>query len=681
MSTNGDRINSDVGRLPMSVIDASIIGHTIVESPRRNGTAVIRRIIHGAVTAHFLMSLPFVCMSFSGLAMSGGLTPEQLSVESSIGFLANRMDEFHNRFPIYDDVSSAGNHFPVFGAVGANATSQINGSWSVGPHSGATCLKFVFTPANSSGWGGYYMMNGILPNGATSPIPNWGTYPNDGINIFGARSLTFWAKGTTGREILEFFFGGVGRDPSNGRPIAPYPDSAFKRSVQVRLTTGWQKYSIDLSNSNTSYLLGGFGWVASYANNPAGATFYVDYINIELTATGLAKRLSLPRFLRSFLTAPKQSDPFDANTDDDIDFVLRNTAFAYDNALAVLAFLAHGTPDSLRRARLLGDAFVYASQHDRTFTDGRIRTDYAAGDVSLPPGWIANGKKATVPIPGFYYEPTRRFYEVEQQAVDTGNNAWAMIALLKLYQKTAVTSYLDTARKIGKFIHGMRYNDGTYPGFLGGINNPETAPTLRTYASTEHNLDIAAAFSVMNSYKRSGDPDWLADATHAKAFVEKMFGSSLGCYYTGTSGKNVRNENYAQLPLDTQTWSILSLRSGIRGRYTTLLNCMMNNHKTTKDGFTGFDFNTDRDGVWFEGSGQAAVAYTMAGRPSEAIVLREMLRSAQAKTINGDTKGTQAVSHDGLTTGFDFKYFQRKHTGATAWNVFAQKGFNPYYDR
>jgi hypothetical protein len=43
------------------------------------------------------------------------------------------------------------------------------------------------------------------------------------------------------------------------------------------------------------------------------------------------------------------------------------------------------------------------------------------------------------------------------------------------------------------------------------------------------------------------------------------------------------------------------------------------------------------------------------------------------------------ASHDGLSTGFDtaggdpFKYFRRLHVGATAWNVFAQMGFNPYY--
>jgi hypothetical protein len=173
-----------------------------------------------------------------------------------------------------------------------------------------------------------------------------------------------------------------------------------------------------------------------------------------------------------------QPDPFDANRDDDIDFVLRNAAFAYDNAVALLAFLADGTSDSLRRARLIGDAFVYASQHDRTYNDNRscsdtidplgfdgarVRTAYAAGDIALPPGWNPNGRTGTVPIPGFYVESADTFYEVEQEGIDTGNNAWAAVALLALHQRTGVTAYRDTACKIANFIHAFRKDTGEIP--------------------------------------------------------------------------------------------------------------------------------------------------------------------------------------------------------------------------
>ena len=40
------------------------------------------------------------------------------SAHRSIDYLANLMDRYHNRFPVYDDVSSAGNHFHAYGLLG-----------------------------------------------------------------------------------------------------------------------------------------------------------------------------------------------------------------------------------------------------------------------------------------------------------------------------------------------------------------------------------------------------------------------------------------------------------------------------------------------------------------------------------------------------------------------------------
>ena len=420
----------------------------------------------------------------TNLTQAATTAAEQQSVELGIAFLRDRMDEFHTRLPIYDDVSSAGNHFPAFAAIGKEANLNKNvtvqGSWSDNPHSGATCLRFSFTPLDSSDYGGFYMMNGVLPAGVAAPQFNFGDTPNAGLSIPGAKRLTFYARGQVGNEIIKFVFGGVGRDPNTGKATKPYPDSSGPRTITVSLTSQWQQYAIDLTGLDTSYVLGGFAWSAGFDANRAGALFYVDDINIELDETGLQNRLAQPRFLRSFLTAPIQPNPFDDNTG--IDLALRNTAFTYDNALALLAFLAHDSDDSIRRAHLIGDAFTYAIEHDRTFTDGRVRSDYAAGDIALPPGWTPNDRSGTVPIPGFYYEPAipddlskTKFYEVEQDAVDTGNNAWAMIALLKLYQKTGDSHYLDTARRIGSFIHTLRNDSQTasYKGFLGGIMYPE----------------------------------------------------------------------------------------------------------------------------------------------------------------------------------------------------------------
>ena len=46
-----------------------------------------------------------------------------------------------------------------------------------------------------------------------------------------------------------------------------------------------------------------------------------------------------------------------------------------------------------------------------------------------------------------------------------------------------------------------------------------------------------------------------------------------------------------------------------------------------------------------------------------------------------DAIGLVAGSHDGISTGFDFTVLKRLHVGATAWNVFAQLGWNPYWQK
>ncbi len=446
------------------------------------------------------------------------------------------------------------------------------------------------------------------------------------------------------------------------------------------LTTDWQQVEINIPNDlDLSYVLGGFAWHADDVRNPGGAVFYIDNIYFTLSAAAQTARLDLPRFLRSYETLAVQPTVLpDPDADDDIDFVVRNLAFSYDNALVLLAFLADGSADSLRRAELIGDAFVYASLNDRFFSDGRIRTAYAAGDLILPPGWTPNGIAGTVAIPGFYWEPDDEFFEVEQDHVDVGNNSWVMIALLALHDATGEASYLDAARRIGDFIRTFKNDTATYQGFQGGIEEPEdpAMETLRPWASGEHNLDIFAAFSRLAEL--DGDPSWLPDAAHAQTFLDSLWDPVRGCYYAGTDDPETRNEDYDQLPLDVQTWSVLAL-PGVPARHSELLACIESHHRASDEGFTGYDFNTDQDGVWFEGTGQSALAYRLAGRPSLAEPIENELRCTQTTSPFGDGSAIVATTRDGLTTGFDFEYFRRHHIATAAWNVFAQLGFNPYY--
>lgn len=613
------------------------------------------------------------------------------AVEAGIEHLRREMDLYHNRFPVYDDISSGGNHFHARGQLPDQFSAvSINGSWTNNPHSGATCIRCVFNRMDDN-YGGFYFMNGILVGPA--PLPYFGgtTVPgtnitvthSTGLDLSGATSLTFWARGEIGGERVEFFLGGVGWEPETELPIEPYPDSTARYPplwTTFLLSNQWQRFSINLNGLNLTNIMGGFGWVASASDNPNGAIFYVDDINYELNGVRLEQRLNEPRFIRSFVTKPFQPDIHDGNPDDDIDFALRNTAYVYDNALAVIAFLAHGSLDSLRRARLIGDAMVYAAQHDRTYTDGRLRTAYAAGDIALPPGWEVDGKSGTVTIPGFYEEAPLTFFEVENRDVDTGNNAWGMIALLALYKQFQEPTYLEAARRIGAFIQLFQDNEGVYRGYRGGIREAEGAfSVLRSYASTEHNLDVYAAFRMMGCVL--GDGSWDNLAEHARQFVETMWDEAGGCYRTGTleEDPDSRNETPGQLPLDTHSWSLLALPQ-ILLLHPHLLECPEQHHRVTRDGFSGFDFNEDKDGVWLEGTAQMAVAYAAEGHTNAAEELCAILRAAQQLPAPiGNGLGTVAAVRDGMSTGFGFKLFRRLHLGATAWNVLAQLRGNPYY--
>jgi hypothetical protein len=474
----------------------------------------------------------FVRLGF--VSLEDRVVPSEASAALGLTFLGNMHDEFHTRFPVSDDVSSAGNHFLALATLPDGTTpAKVNGSWTDNPHSGATAIRNEMTVVSGYDYAGVYFQNGLLgADGKT--VPQFGTVPNAGVTIPAPSKLAFWARGDGGGEEIEVFAFGVGWNPNTNTKSEQYPDSSPRIpafDTVTKLTSTWTRYTIDVSKADTSYVLGGFGWAARVDRNPGGAVFFLDDIQYELTDTGRQAPQSEPHFVRSYRTGlfQSQSDPVGT-----FDFTLRNSAYAYDNALAALAFLMDRDPNtravSLARARSIGDTFVYTTTHDRKYTDGRVRADYSAGDHRLAPGWLANGKLDTAPVAGFFDEAKQTFFEIDQLNVDTGNNAWVMVALEGLYAATDDDTYLTAARRVSEFIRTQKNGAGTYQGFLAGITNADhltDPPTQRPYASTEHNIDIYAAFTHMA--QSTGEPSWQADAEHAWTFVEAMWDKARGC--------------------------------------------------------------------------------------------------------------------------------------------------------
>lgn len=143
---------------------------------------------------------------------------------------------------------------------------RFNGASSSNPHSKPTCIRidYTFGPLR---WAGVYWLN--RPD-------NWGDQPGNNYLKKGYKKITFWAKGVTGKEIIEFKVGGV-------KNLSKKFSDSFEVTLgKITLSKNWQEYSLDLSGQDLSSVIGGFCWVANEDFNQAkGITFFLDDIYLE----------------------------------------------------------------------------------------------------------------------------------------------------------------------------------------------------------------------------------------------------------------------------------------------------------------------------------------------------------------------------------------------------------------
>ena len=590
------------------------------------------------------------------------------AADAALDHLDAVADEYRDTFDVYTDVAAAGNHFVHRAQL--NDDVAIDDNFSGDVYRGCTAIWNRFTGRGTS-YGGFYFQNGILRALDTEPRENWGEFANAGYDLTGARTLSFWVKGRDGGERVEFFAFGI----DDG---APFPDSAPKTTTTTCTPNAdgcydtlaspprWQQLTIDLAGLDLSYVIGGFGWVTNARQNgQRSIVFYLDDIRYDLDNPGQ------PGFLRSYQTkCALESDE-----------VLRNTAFLYDNALALVGYTAAGRKG---RATALADALVYALWHDRFYDDGRLRNAYQAGDLVSPPGWRPNGRANTVRLPGFWDPVADEWVENgEQLGSHTGNMAWAILGLLSYYQRWGGDDYLDAALRLGAWIEASTRDECDAGGYLGGFEGHDPNPVKLKWKSTEHNIDLVAAFRRLCEV--TGDHVWLERADHAEGFVASMWNGAGGHFWTGT----VPNPSCAveppvndqAIPLDPHTWSALALGDGALTRAAVAYAAVhhLASYDDGDDVFRGFDFNTDQDMPWFEGTAQMVLALLVAGDPERSREFRDELRHAQANADCSDGAGIVAAPCDGLTTGFGWHYFNRLHVGATAWFVFAELGVNPFW--
>jgi hypothetical protein len=334
------------------------------------------------------------------------------------------------------------------------------------------------------------------------------------------------------------------------------------------------------------------------------------------------------------------------------DKTLKHVAFLYDNAAAVLALLGCG--DTAHAARI-GDAILAAQAHDRFWKDGRLRNAYLAGPVKNP-----------VQLGG-WQEKDHWAEDGYQAGSDTGNLAWAMLALLALHHAGAGEKYLQGALSVARYVE----KSFAPPGFTGGTFGGEPKPRRNSWKSTEHNIDLAAAFARLGEARH--DAHWAMRAAQARALVAAMWDKACGCFAAGT-GLDGKTPNHF-LALDAQLWPLLALPGGVR-RYGAARNTAR--AKMAVDG--GFAYSETRGAVWTEGTAQAALLAALTGQRQQAADLLNVVE--RNRSPDGGYYAADRDAATGLRLDTDAsqarRYFREAHLGALAWAALAQRRFNPF---
>lgn len=159
---------------------------------------------------------------------------------------------------LYAESGGAQPYIPS-GYMGTTAAIKMDPACTVNPHSGRTCLQVDYTYIDN--WGGVVWQD---------PVNDWGDKPG-GYDLTGAKTLSFWARGDQGGEVVTFLFGLLGSDKT-------YPDSGTGK-VEATLTKDWKQYTISLANTDLSQIKTGFAWTLAAKGIPV--RFYLDDIQYQ----------------------------------------------------------------------------------------------------------------------------------------------------------------------------------------------------------------------------------------------------------------------------------------------------------------------------------------------------------------------------------------------------------------
>jgi len=558
---------------------------------------------------------------------------------------------------------------------------------------------------------------------------HWGVEQRGvGYDLRGSSQVVFDAR-SPDRAQVQFGLGGC---------VTPFFTlSPQWRSMQVGLSSLRQppgratRCPPDLTSVHLLFTV-----ASSSSHAPRGATVLLDNIRLSPVPAAQRQRIGFPLATATFGVNPVQ-EPAAGRVPIPPDQVSRNVTTAYESAMAILAFVADGSPRNLLYARQIAGAFHGALHHDTQgdpllpSPDGSVglHNGYSSGDLLLPndqgPG---EGVAGQVRLAGFSAQlcGKTQFCLVLDGATG-GNNAFAILALLAAYRQHPSSAYLEDARTIAGWIAGNLADTSAtgYGGyFLGYPDNGVLPPKpLIRGKSIENNADIFAAFSQLAAVEASlgnaaAAAQWTERANSAGDFVMAMFDSGSGCFFGGSvpagtaAGPGVsptgpqRGDEVINtfLFLDSNTFSALELAAS--GRYHSRIDwrqpvrCVLGNFarsvRAAGRRYHGFSIDTTTaagpPGIAWEFTAQAVVLmrfidalYGETTFEAEASSYLGEIAQAQAEAPFGDGSGLVASTLGGgtlapidqcLTTPFQC-IPERVGLAATTWAIFAAKGSNP----
>ena len=159
---------------------------------------------------------------------------------------------------LYSD-NSADMPFAPLGWMGN--TGALSADWACmdNPRSGKACAKISYSSGEA--WAGI---------ACQFPPNDWGDQPQ-GLDVSGAKKLTFWMRGAEGGEKVKVELGIIKKDKK-------YFDTG-SGSLELVLTRDWKQYSIELAGKDLTRIKTGFVITLAGAGKPL--TIYFDDVQFE----------------------------------------------------------------------------------------------------------------------------------------------------------------------------------------------------------------------------------------------------------------------------------------------------------------------------------------------------------------------------------------------------------------